>query len=141
MTLVSHLRFAGALLLALAAMHVFLPKRLKWNEELARLSLLNRQIFHVHTFFVVLVVALMGVLSLLFAAVLVEPSPLARLVLAGLTLFWVLRLGIQWLVYDASLWRGNRFNTVAHVAFTALWAYLSVVYGMAFWAQLKPGAS
>jgi hypothetical protein len=139
-TLLSHVRIAGALLFALAAMHIFLPRRLNWNEELSRLSLLNRQIFHVHTFFVVLVVALMGALSLFFGSLLIEPSPLARLVLAGLTCFWTLRLGFQWLVYDASLWRGNRFNTAAHLIFTALWAYLSLVYGTALWAQLNSGA-
>jgi len=30
--------------------------------------------------------------------------------------------------YDASLWRGNRFNTLVHRLFTALWTYLVGAY-------------
>ncbi|MEO6323364.1 MAG: hypothetical protein ABIT01_00650 [Thermoanaerobaculia bacterium] len=137
MTLLLHLRITGVLLLALATLHFALPKRLGWDEDLARLTLVNRQIFLVHTFFIVLVLVMMGVLSLFFGPVLVAPTPLARLVLGGLTLFWLIRLVMQWLVYDPSLWRGDRFNTRVHYAFTALWIYFSTVYGAAFWAQLK----
>ena len=39
---------------------MFFPRQFRWREELARLSLLNRQIFLVHTFFIVLVVTMMG---------------------------------------------------------------------------------
>lgn len=137
MTLLLHLRIAGCLLLALAAMHLFLPKRFNWSEELARLSLVNRQIFLVHTFFIVLVLIMMGVLSLLFGTLLLPGSPLARVVLGALALFWIARLVVQLFVYDKSLWRGDRFNTRAHLLFTALWAYLAAVYGAAFWAQFQ----
>jgi hypothetical protein len=137
MTLLVLLRVAGALLLVLAASHALFPKRLGWNEDLARLTPLNRQVFLVHTFFIVLVVSMMGVLSLAFAELLVAPSPLARFVLAGLTLFWAVRLFVQWFVYDASLWRGDRFNTMVHVVFSILWTYLTAVYGAALWTQLR----
>ena len=63
MTLLLHLRIAGALLLGLAAFHFVLPRELNWDEELARLSLLNRQIFLVHTFFLALILTMMGILS------------------------------------------------------------------------------
>ncbi|HEV8268936.1 MAG TPA: hypothetical protein VGR00_11900 [Thermoanaerobaculia bacterium] len=137
MTLLVLLRIGGALLLVLAASHALFPKRLGWREDLARLTPLNRQVFLVHTFFIVLVVSMMGILSLAFADLLVAPSPLARFVLAGLTLFWAARLFVQWFVYDASLWRGDRFNTTVHVAFSILWTYLTAVYGAALWIQLR----
>jgi hypothetical protein len=137
MTLLALLRIAGLLLLGLAASHALFPKRLGWKEDLARLTPLNRQIFLVHTFFIVLVVTMMGVVSLAFADLLVTPSPLARLVLAGLALFWAARLFVQWFVYDASLWRGDRFNTMVHVVFSVLWTYLTAVYGAALWIQLR----
>jgi len=137
MTLLVLLRVAGALLLVLAASHALFPKRLGWKEDLERLTPLNRQVFLVHTFFIVLVVSMMGVLSLAFAELLVAPSPLARFVLAGLTLFWAARLFVQWFVYDASLWRCDRFNTMVHVVFSILWTYLTAVYGAALWTQLR----
>ena len=139
MTLVSHLRFAGALLLALAAMHVFLPTRLKWNEELDQtLPPEPADLPRPH----VLRGSRRG-RSWAFCRCCSPPCSLnplrsARLVLAGLhsVLGSAPRDPVA-RVRRESLER-EPFHTVAHVAFTALWAYLSVVYGMAFWAQLKP---
>ena len=128
MTLEWHLRLAGALQIALAALHLAFPRRFHWKEELTRLSLLNRQMFLVHTLFLCVVLVLMGGLSLFAPAALLEATPLSRLVLGGFAVFWGLRLAVQWFVYDASLWRGDRFNTIVHVVFSILWAYLAAVY-------------
>jgi hypothetical protein len=123
-----HLRIAGVLQILLALAHILLPRRLRWTEELARLSLLNRQIFHVHTFFICLVLVMNGALSLLAPAALLEPTPLSRLVLLGCAVFWAVRLYCQWFVYESSLWRGRRFETTVHVASSVLWLYLTAVY-------------
>lgn len=123
-----HLRIAGALQIVLALLHLAFPKRFQWKEELARLSPLNRQIFHVHTFFICVVLVMIGALSLFAADALLEPTRLSRLVLGGIATFWGLRLLCQWFVYDASLWRGQRFNTAMHVLFSLLWLYLTSVY-------------
>jgi hypothetical protein len=133
MTIDLHLKIVGITLILLGALHAAFPRRFHWSEELSRLSLLNRQIFVVHCLFIVLVLWMMGALSLLFTDALLEPTALARPVLAGLTLFWLVRLVIQWAVYDHALWRGNRFNTVVHILFTALWSYYTFVFGSALW--------
>lgn len=134
-----HLRIAGALQIALAFLHFSFPRRFNWKEELGRLSLLNRRIFLVHNFYITLVVMMIGALSLIAPRALLDPTPLARYVLAGFTLFWGLRLAFQWAVYDRALWRGNRFNTIMHWLFTALWLYLSFVYALAWAAVGGPG--
>lgn len=123
-----HLRIAGALQIALALLHLTFPRRFQWKEELARLSPLNRQIFQVHTFFICVVLVLIGTLSLLAPETLLEPTRLSRLVLGGFATFWGLRVLCQWFVYDASLWRGQTFNTVMHALFSLLWLYLTAVY-------------
>jgi hypothetical protein len=123
------LRVAGALQIALAALHVTFPRRFAWKEELGRLSLLNRQVFVVHTAFICLVLLMFGTLSALAPGALLTPTPLSRLVLGGLCTFWALRLVVQWCVYDRSLWRGHAFNRNVHFAFTALWLYFVLVYG------------
>lgn len=127
-----HLRIAGALQMLLAVLHLGFPRRFRWREELAQLSLLNRQIFHVHTFFVCFVLMLFGALSAFAADSLLEPTRLARCVLGGIAAFWAVRLWCQLFVYDASLWRGKRFETAMHVLFSLLWIYLAAVYGVAF---------
>ena len=134
-----HLKIAGLLLLALAAAHGYFPRRFAWRAELARLSLINRQIFIVHCLFIVLVLILMGLLSLVYTATLIQPTPLARPVLAGLTLFWLVRLLAQFFIYDPSLWRGNRANTIVHVLATLLWLYFVLVFGWTWWRQMRPG--
>lgn len=72
-----HPRIVGALLLALAAIHAFFPRRFHWAEELPRISLLNLQMFAVHCFFLAFAVCLMGVLALFFADALLDRSRLA----------------------------------------------------------------
>ncbi|HYU44183.1 MAG TPA: hypothetical protein VEQ84_18695 [Vicinamibacteria bacterium] len=135
MSLVRHLQLAGAALILLALLHAGFPRRFKWHEETARLSPLNRQILFVHSFFIAVTLAIFGVLSFVIAASLAAPSAVSRTVLAGFVVFWLLRLLTQLFVYEASLWRGNRFNTAMHVLFAAFWTYLVSVYGTALWMQ------
>lgn len=135
MNLAWHLKMVGLLQLLLAFAHLFFPRRFAWREELARLSLLNRQMFLVHCFFIVLTLVLFGVLSLGFTGLLMERTPLAKVVLTGLCVFWLARLVVQFFVYDSKLWRGNRFNTMAHVLFSLLWGYYTVTYVWALWHQ------
>ena len=42
------LRMAGVFLLGLFVLNFFVPARFKWDDELSRLSLINRRIFQVH---------------------------------------------------------------------------------------------
>lgn len=133
MTLVTHLRFIGVLMAALAVVNFFVPGRLHWREEMARLSLVNRQIFQAHTVFIILTVAMFSVLLLTAAETLLEPTRLSRLVLGGLTLFWGLRMLMQWFFYSPETWRGNQFFTAVHVIFSVTWVYVSGVFGVALW--------
>ncbi len=60
----THLKIIGALLVMLAAIHVIFPRYFNWEKETRSLSLINRQMMYVHTFFIAFVVALMGLLCL-----------------------------------------------------------------------------
>ena len=131
--LVIHLRVTGVLLAGLAILNVFVPRRFGWREELSRVSLVNRQIFQVHTIFLIVTLSLFSALLLTMADALVEPTRLARAILLGLTLFWGLRMLMQWFYYSPATWRGHRFNTAMHVLFSALWIYFTGVFGAASW--------
>jgi hypothetical protein len=132
-----HLRIAGVLLLALIALNFYVLRRFDWRRELASLSLLNRQIFQVHAAFLCIVLAMFAALTLLYTRPLLAPTPLARAVLAGMAIFWLLRLLTQWLVYDWSLWRGRRLETAVHVVFTGLWGYLTATFAYALSCNLR----
>ncbi|MCU0751951.1 MAG: hypothetical protein MUF86_12410 [Akkermansiaceae bacterium] len=121
------LEITGGLLMALALMHAVFPRYFRWKEETAGLSLLTRQILHVHTFFIALTVFLMGLLCLTGAEDLIH-TPLGRRISLGLAVFWGIRLGIQFFGYSSKLWRGKTFETFAHVAFTLFWAWLTGLF-------------
>ncbi len=131
MTLRVHLHIAGALLLLLGLAHSVFDRYFGWKRELATLSLLTRRVFQVHCFFIALVLVMLGACSLFFTGALLEPTPLSRVLLAGLVVFWFCRLLAQWFVYDSAIWRGRPFYTVMHAAFSLLWIYLVATYGAA----------
>jgi hypothetical protein len=131
MTIATNLHVVGVLLIVLGMSHLFFNRFFGWERELAPLSLLTRKVFFVHAFFIGLGVVMAGVLSLIDAGALLEPSVLSRAILAGMVVFWLCRLLAQWFAYDAAIWRGDRFRTVMHVLFSALWIYVTATYGSA----------
>jgi len=130
------LRLAGISLLGLFVLNFFVPARFKWADELPRLSLINRRIFQVHAVFIALILLMSGLLLVLLPHQLVAPTSLARAVLGGLAVFWGLRLWMQWFMYDRELWRGKRFETAMHFAFSGLWVFLTATFATALWRNL-----
>jgi hypothetical protein len=131
MTLAMHLRIVGILLVLLGLSHAFFNRYFGWKRELAGVSLLTRRIFFVHTFFIGLGVALAGAVSFLCADALLRPGSLSRILLAAMTVFWFCRLLAQFFAYDSRIWKGDRFRTLMHAAFSALWIYVTAIYGIA----------
>lgn len=136
MNLVIHLKIIGIVLILLALVHLILPRWCDWAVELARLSLLNRQLMQVHTFFIALVVLMFGALTFFCTDELLSKSNLAQVILAGFAGFWAIRLYFQFFVYDVRLWRGKRFESIVHGLFAFFWTYCTIVYGWAFWDSL-----
>jgi hypothetical protein len=131
MTLITHLHVVGALLLMLGMSHAYFNRYFGWERELETVSLLTRRIFFVHTFFIGLGVVLAGAGSLFYADALLRPDALNRAILAGMATFWLCRLLAQFVAYDSAIWRGNRFRTLMHAAFSLLWCYVTATYGVA----------
>jgi hypothetical protein len=122
-----HLKLTGYLMIALAFLHLIFPTRFKWKDELNGLSLINKQLMYVHTFFIALVVLLMGIFCIYSAGDLIS-TVLGRQLCFGLFIFWGIRLAFQFFVYSADLWKGKRFETWVHVLFSLLWAYFTTVF-------------
>ncbi len=81
----------------------------------------------VHTFFIALTVFLMGLLCLTSSGELIETS-LGKKISLGLGIFWTVRLFIQFFGYSSDLWKGKTFETLMHILFSILWAYLSILF-------------
>ena len=129
-----HVKVAGFILIMLALVHVIFPRYFDWKNDLSTLSLINRQMMYVHTFFIALCVMLMGVLSITSAAELTD-TVLGKRISLGLGIFWAFRFFIQFFGYSSLLWKGKRFETVIHIIFSFLWLYISSVFLYACWAN------
>lgn len=127
------LKILGILYIALAALHMLFPKYFNWIEELKPLSMINRQMMQVHTFFIGLTVLGMGLLNIFCSEDLIG-TKLGRTLCFGLFVFWELRLAFQFFVYSNELWKGKKFETAIHVLCSFLWTYCTIVYFM-IWRQ------
>ena len=126
-----HYKIIGFLLIILALIHIVFPKYFDWVTELKSLSLINRQMMTVHTFFVALTVFLMGLLCLTSSKELIYTT-LGKKISIGLGIFWSIRLIVQFFGYSSSLWKGKRFETFMHIVFSLFWAYLSLIFFSAY---------
>lgn len=131
-----HLNIIGFLLLVLATIHGVFPKRFDWANELSSVSLMNRQMMYVHTFFIALMVLLMGLLCLTSAQEMIE-TKLGNKLALGLGIFWTIRLGTQFFGYSSELWKGRKLETTVHILFSVLWTYFSVVFFVVYWSGKK----
>lgn len=122
-----HFKIIGILLIALASVHAIFPKYFDWKQDLKSLTLINRQMMIVHTFFIALIVLLMGILCLIATTELIQ-THLGKTISLGLGIFWAIRLCIQCFGYSPSLWKGKPFETTMHILFLIFWTYLTVVF-------------
>ncbi len=122
------LRLAGAGLIALALVHLPIARRLRWCEEATRMSPVNAAIFHVHAFFICLMLVMIGLPCLVEPGVFLESSRAARWIAWSFSGFWTVRLYCQWFVYRPELWRGKRLETFLHAALTIVWAALAGLF-------------
>lgn len=126
-----HLKLIGVLLMLLAVLHTGFSKYFNWKKELPNLSLINKQMMKVHTFFLAFVLFLIGALCFTNTNEIIETN-LGKTLAFGLAIFWFIRLLFQFFVYSPKLWKGKRFETIMHVVFTFLWGYLSAVFFIIF---------
>lgn len=131
MNLILALKISGIILVFLGLIHAVFPTYFKWKEELKSLSLINKQIMEVHTFFLAVILVLMGLLAWFFPEELCTTS-LGQAISCGLAIFWGLRLYFQFFVYSSVLWRGKPFETTIHILFSIIWTGYTTLFALSF---------
>lgn len=123
---------AGFMQVAIASANLFLPAKLKYRENLSRVSPIIKQIFVVHSVYIVGVVLLFAAVTFGFAEELASGHGLGRFVAVAIAVFWLLRAPVQLLYYDATLRRENRWGDLA---FTSAALFLAATYSAASFAH------
>jgi len=122
-----HLKIIGFCLIALGLVHAIFPRQFNWKQELSSLSVMNREMMYVHTFFIAFTLFLAGLLCLTSATDLVSTT-LGKRISFGLGIFCTVRLLVQFFGYSSKTWRGKSLETKIHILFSMFWAYLSAVF-------------
>jgi hypothetical protein len=112
MNLTFCLQTAGAMQLLVAAANFILPTILRYDENLAQVSRIIRQIFHVHALYIVLVLTGLGLACLFLPRELLGPGLLGKCLCAYLTFFWGLRTLIQCFYYDRETREDHPFGNI-----------------------------
>lgn len=121
------IKITGVLFVALALIHAIFPKYFNWKNELASLSIMNRQMMYIHSLFIAITVLLMGLLCITSATELYSTT-LGRRISIGLLFFWGLRMMLQFFGYSSRIWRGKPFETTVHIAFSLFWIWLVFLF-------------
>jgi hypothetical protein len=116
---------AGGLQLLIASANFVLPQKLAYRDNLSRVSPIVRQIFIVHSVYIVLVLVAFAALCFLFAPELAGASGMGRFLSGLLAVFWLLRAVIQIFYYDPGV---KASNPGAHVAFSLAVTFLGGLF-------------
>lgn len=123
------LRSAAALQIAIAVLNLFLVPLLKWKDELQRVPLLLREVFHVHAWFISITLAIFGVISWRFAGdIALHLNPIGDWLAAAIGIFWAIRTVLQVAYYNSSHWHGQVGRTVIHIVLLLLYGGMAATY-------------
>jgi hypothetical protein len=128
LTFQSSIQLAGILQLVIAAANFFAPAKLHYRENLAKVSPIIRQIFTVHSIYIVLVLIGFGLICLLFPNDLCGGGALGRFLCGFLAVFWGLRVVLQFAYYDSAIKKENPLGTLC---FGTAFIYLATIFAAA----------
>ena len=118
-------QLAGGLQLLTALANFFLPRILQYQENMAKVSPIIREIFTIHALYIVLVLVGFGLVCLLFPHDLCGASSLGKFLCGFLAVFWGMRVPIQFLYYDRAVKKEHPWGAFL---FGAVFLYLALTF-------------
>lgn len=120
------LRGAGLTLLGLVVANFFAAKRWRYEENLAGVEPMVRQIFHVHCAYIIATISALALLCLGWPQLLLE-GRMARVLCGFFGLFWGSRVLVQLTYYDRETRRKDRaWDDFFLIVFAALSAMFTL---------------
>ena len=117
---------AGHFAVLIASFQV--PYRLRWKEDLAKLTSFNRKLMWVHGGFAIYTILSFGVLTLLLHDEMLRGQRAGLALAAFIGLYWLLRVVVDFTYYEHADWPPGRAFVVGHVLLTLLFIFLLVTY-------------
>jgi hypothetical protein len=120
---------AGIAQLVLVAASLSIPRWLGWNEDLAKLRTLTRQVFWTYAGYNLATNLSFGLLSTFWPELLLDRSPLASAVCIFIALYWGARIVIQFAYFDRRDAPKGWFFVVGEGVLVTLFVGLTIIYG------------
>lgn len=130
---------AGNFCVLIASFQV--PYRLRWKEDLARLSAFNRKLMWVHGGFAIFTIIAFGVMSIALHAEMIRGERAAVALAFFIGVYWLLRILVDFTYYSHSDWPAGAGFRVGHILLTSLFVFLCASYlGLAarHWLKAPP---
>jgi hypothetical protein len=132
----SMLIFVGGLLhFCILIAGALVPQVLNWRSELQKLHPMSRHIIWVHGLFIILTIVAFGLVGTTQAPVLASSSGLARSVCGFIALFWLVRLVIQFTLFDPGRLLSKWWLRLGYHGLTVVFIYFACTFG---WAAIRP---
>lgn len=125
------LRIGGILQLGVLLGSALVPKVMRWDDELKKLSPALQRLIWVYGVFISFTVAGLGTIALVFADRIASGAALGRAFAIFLLGFWGMRLAVQMFVYDVRAYLTNPLLKLGYFGLTATFTYLVVIYAAA----------
>ena len=128
-TLIILLRAVAEGQFIIAVLGMLIGKILRWEDEIARMNLLVREVFQIHKVFLSYTLTFFAVLTWRFAPeIAAGQNPFATWTCGGIALFWGIRTVFQWTFYSHEHWRGKGRETAVHWTLTTVYGSWCALY-------------
>lgn len=125
--------FAGFAQIVLVVGSLAIPRILNWKMELEKVQPLIKQMFWTYAAYILFINLSFGLLSVFAYKDLTNGSLLASAISAFIAIYWISRIVIQFFYFDRRSFPTGLANRLAEVILVALFLFLSIVYGIAFY--------
>lgn len=105
------------------------PTRLRWKEELPRLSTLNHKLMWTYGSFIVYTIASFGALTLVLHDEILLGTRAGLALSVMMLLWWTLRLATDVFYFKSEDWPKGRFMQIGHVMLNCLFTFVLCGYG------------
>jgi len=122
---------AGLGQIALIIGSLAVPKVLGWGMELAKVQPLIKQMFWTYSAYIFTINLCFGLISVFDYRELSNGTNLAGLLTGFIAVYWISRVGVQFLYFDRAGFPTGKWHKLAEVVLVALFVFLSLVYSAA----------
>lgn len=119
-----------ALQLSVLLASLQVPGRLKWREELPRLSAFNAKLMWTYGIFIVVTIIGFAVLTLVLHNEFIRGERSAGALALFMATFWTLRLAFDSVYFDSADWPPGVDLKIGHALLNALFVYLALGYAL-----------